>query len=83
MKRKPPLKNSWSVSDDCVSESSLGGGGEEEKEVRRDKKLTGRSFGVRVERRRRMRRKMSRTVGTVWDLSFPESDSCCASHGGP
>lgn len=28
-------------------------------------------------------RKRSRMVGTVWDWSFPESDSCCVSHGVP
>lgn len=52
-----------------------GGGG--------DRKLRGMSFCARGARKRMRTRTRSRRAGTVWDSSFPESDSCCVSHGVP
>lgn len=53
-----------------------------EEEMRRGRKLRGRSFCAhRVRKMWKMMR--SRRAGTVWDSSSPESDSCCVSHGAP
>lgn len=87
MKRKPP--SNWvkvafsdvSLTAWCLSEDVLPGKSGEE--VKRDRKLRGRSFCVRGARKRMRRRRRSGRAGTERDCSSPEPDSCRVSHAVP